>query len=239
MNFGANLTAENQAKIDKAWAEKKRDERLGKTDAPKKDEKKEPPPFKFDRVDAEALKNAKAPSQKDKDNDMKKKTRLIRIYNNYYAHDETAQYLPKPVQLTFAMPVEQIQGHLDGVRACLNSANSAATITKMYPTLVELLIKLLDTSGLLETVGLPGAQGAGLALTAAMNQPMMQTELTEMQIELEDWFSASWHMRLAVKTYMFVKAFSDMQAARNIKATNLSANAAKAMGLGSESKEDE
>ena len=78
-------------------------------------------------------------------------------------------------------------------------------------------------------MGLEGAEGAGSALKMAMNTPMMQTELTEMEIELEDWFSASWYTRLGVKTYMFVKAYSEENKNRSKPPPNLSPAAAAAM----------
>lgn len=230
--FGLSLTADKQAAIDAAWAKGKRDQRLGVDPTAKGKEKADaPPPFKVDKVVKEGLLKPRPPTEKELEAEVKKKAGLIRIYNAYYQREETRPYLPKQVQLTPSMPLSAIQGALYGVRQAMNSANSAETIRRMYPTLVELIITALKAAGLLEQMGLEGAEGAGNALKLAMNTPMMQTELTEMEIELEDLFSASWYTRILVKTWLFVKAYAEENKNRTRAAPPLSPAAAAAMGV--------
>lgn len=244
IDFGAGLTREQQGAIDKQYTEKRRNERLGTTEKGKEkdtiDVAKLPggktqgqQPFVPGKHTEQFLKNAPPPppKQADVEKELKEKARLLRIYAAYYESDETCPYLPKRMELSVRNSLAEIKVTLDNVRAALNGANADGTIRKMYPTLVELIVKALEHLGLLETLGLTGAQGVGNALQQAMDTPMLQTEMTEMSIELQDWFSASWQTRIMIKTYIFTKAYASAQTARMRPAPSMSAAAAADLGV--------
>lgn len=242
LDFGISLTRDQQAAIDKDYANAKRNERLG-NDGKEKESinvKKLPgaksaaaPPTPGFTPGPATQKFLAAPIQKqaDVEKELKEKARLLRIYAAYYESDETCPYLPKRVELSVRNSLAEIKVTLDNVRAALNGANADSTIRKMYPTLVELIVKALEHLGLLETLGLTGAQGVGNALQQAMDTPMLQTEMTEMSIELQDWFSASWQTRIMIKTYIFTKAYASAQTARMRPAPSMSAAAAADLGV--------
>lgn len=230
IDFGAGLTRDQQAAIDKQYAEKRRNERLGNTGDKGKekddtiDVSKLPggktqgqKPFMPGKAAQDFLKNAPPPppKQADIEKELKEKARLLRIYVAYYESDETAPYLPKRLDLSVRNSLPEIKIALDNVRSALNGANSDSTIRKLYPSLVELITAALTELGILATIGIEGnTKGVGAALTQAMDSPMLQTEMAEMSIELQDWFSASWYTRLFIKTFLFTKAYAAANAAR-------------------------
>lgn len=240
MDFGAGLTRDQQGAIDKQYAEKRRNERLGATEKGKE---------KADTIDVTKLPGGKTQGQKpfvpgkaaeflppptkqaDVEKELKEKAKLLRIYAAYYESDETAPYLPKRLDLSVRNSLPEIKIALDNVRAALNGANSDSTIRKLYPTLVDLIVTALAQFGLLESVGLQGAVGVGDALRQAMDTPGFQTELTEMSIELQDWFSASWQTRIFIKTYLFAKAYAAANVARTKPAPAMTPAAAAALDV--------
>ena len=245
MDFGAGLTRDQQGAIDKQYAEKRRNERLGATEKGKEkadtiDVTKLPggktqgqTPFMPGKQTQEFLKNAPPPPQKQADieKELKEKAKLLRIYAAYYESDETAPYLPKRLDLSVRNSLPEIKIALDNVRAALNGANSDSTIRKLYPTLVELIVTALAQFGLLESVGLQGAVGVGDALRQAIDTPGFQPELTEMAIELQDWRSASWQTRIFIKTYLFAKAYAAANVARTKPAPAMTPAAAAALDV--------
>lgn len=250
LNYGTDITRDKQAEIDKHYAETRRTERLTAAGIDPKGKGKA-----ASNIDTTKLPGAKAqaqakevfvppnkeaaawlkdptpppPSKAQQEAELKQKMGLIRIYNEYYAREATAVHLPPPLKLSLQSSLTEIQAALYQVRQSLNSANSDAAILKMYPTAVDLLIKLLVQFDLLETLGLEGVEGCGQALEVYMGSPAMQTEITEMQIELQGWFSASWHSRLALKTFMFMKAFAAAKKAATRPAPPMSAATAAAL----------
>lgn len=233
LDFGiGDITADKQTSIDRAYREKTRHQRLG-TEAPKPtapgtraSAPKTTP--KLTKTDVKAM-TAQA-AAKEHQAQGARKASLLRIYENYYARPEFKNLLPRKAVLTPEHSLKQIEEHLSNVRHALNAKNAGVTIRKLYPSLVELIIKLLGHAGALEAVGLEGAQGAGEALAPMMESPMMQTEVAEMEIELQDWFASGWQMRIAVKTYMFMRAYAQANNVRN-KTTELSAAAAAALNI--------
>lgn len=245
--YGTDLTRDKQAEIDKQYAEARRNERLGASGAdPKgkgkanvdltkvpgaKAQKEAAEVFVLPKPAQEFLKNPQPPpaSKAQQEAEQKQKMGLLRIYNEYYAREATAAHLPPFIKFTLQNSLADIQAGLYGVRQSLNSANSDAAILKMYPSAVDLIIKLLSHFDLLETMGLEGVEGCGDALSIYMGTPAMQTEVTEMQIELQGWFSASWQMRLLLKTFVFMKAFAKAKHAATRPAPPMSAATAAAL----------
>jgi hypothetical protein len=243
LGFGTGINADDQAKIDAKWLADKKGK--GKAAAPPPDPNAPidmskipgarfaaaPPAPKTLKLDADTRKKlAAAKPEAAADKEAKRKASLLRIHENYYHRKETAPYLPKKVALSMSSSVQQISDALAAVRCSLNAANAADNIRRTFPTIVAILIKALQAAGALEMLQLTNLEPSDAkALGMAMQQQAMQTEATEMEIELEDWFASSWHIRLAVKTYMFLQALSVSKGARGKPAGAFSPASASAL----------
>jgi hypothetical protein len=143
---------------------------------------------------------------------LARKAALLRIYTAYHSRELFKDLIPPKMKITLNNSEAEIQTALDGVRHSLNAAGAGATIRKIYPSLVVAIIQALAKAGLLEQVGLAGTEHCGPDLERMLNSPVMGTEVAEMEIELESWFSSAWYVRLTVKTYMLLKAYGDSRA---------------------------
>lgn len=251
LDFGADIDSSRQTEVDRKYAEEKRLHRLGK-----EKEKAIPDPHKqvdftglptyvpppkpaakvtLDKQTREMLKTGppQAKAQKEIDAAAKAKVTAVRIYNNYYQREETRPLLPPRVNISVTSSDEAIATALASVRGALNAAKACETIRGGFPTAVMLLVRLLDYLGLLETLQIPNAAAAGPGLAAALRSPMMQTELTELEIELEPYFTTGLSMRLLIKVYMAIKVASEGAVARQttVPAASMSAATLAALGL--------
>lgn len=164
-----------------------------------------PKTLKLDKASREAFMNKPVDPKKE----GAQKARLLSIYEGYYKRDELKKYLPKKLNITLATSVADMQAALAQVRQTMNALNAGANMRKVIPNIVDLAIRLLAKFDMLEQVGLKNAQGVDKALARALDSPVMQTEMAEMEVEYGHWFTAGVEMRFLVKIWMFMKAYSD------------------------------
>lgn len=164
---------------------------------------------KLDKATREAFMQVRVDPKKE----GAQKARLLSIYEGYYKREELKKYLPKKLNITLASSVNDMQAALAQVRQTMNALNAGANMRKVVPNIVDLLIRLLDKFDLLEQVGLKNAKGVDKALARALESPVMQTEMAEMEVEYGYLFTAGVEMRFMIKVWMFMKAYSDAKEA--------------------------
>lgn len=221
LNFAiAEITADKQKQLDDAYRAHKKSansaaalntdphDPVGNSRMLKAAMKAAPPSpktLKLDKTSREAFMNKPVDPKKE----GAQKARLLSIYEGYYKREELKKYLPKKLNITLATSVADMQAALAQVRQTMNALNAGANMRKVIPNIVDLAIRLLAKFDMLEQVGLKNAQGVDKALARALDSPVMQTEMAEMEVEYGHWFTAGVEMRFLVKIWMFMKAYSD------------------------------
>jgi hypothetical protein len=228
LSFATDLDAGKQDELDRKFYEQKKQKASAKSAADPKNVYAEAspalrravgPPPKLDKKESELLVRGRVNVEAE----AKVKVQLLHTYEAYYSKEELKGMLPKKLALTVHHKSEDILAALNAVRMSLNTHGSVEHIRSIYPKLVEMVIKLLAVTGMLEQMGLEHAAGAGEALGRTLRDPVasqcMQTELAEMEVELRMWFAQPWYSRMVMKTYLFVKAYSDGEAMKHKRAS--------------------
>ncbi len=222
LNFGTGLDAGKQDEMDRQYREAQKSSKATKSQddpnnvfanasAPLKRavgvaaHPKQGPPPKLDKAQSELL----VKGRRTVEEEAKAKVALLHTYEAYHRKEVLKPYLPRKLPLTAQSSEVDIRAALDGCRQALNTGAAAEHIRDMYPKLVDLFILGLAYAGLLESLQIPHAKGAGEALKSKTNQELMEQEMAEMEVELENWFAQAWYTRLIYKTYVAVKAHSD------------------------------
>lgn len=169
------------------------------------------PAPKLDKKESELL----VKGRRTVEDEVKTKVALLHTYEAYHRKEALKPYLPRKLPLTAQSSEVDIRSALDSCRQSLNTGAAAEHIRDMYPQLVDLVIQVLAYAGLLEHLQIPHAHGAGEAIKDAMNSSLLDTEIAEMEVELENWFAQPWYTRLLYKTYVQVKAHSDGKVSKN------------------------
>lgn len=220
LNFGiADITAAKQKDLDNAYKAQKKASaaQVAGTDpfdpignsrvvkAQMKPPAALPKSLKLDKASREAFMN----KPKDAKAEGAQKARLLAIHEGYYKRAELKNFLPKKVNLTLSSSVTDMQAALAQVRQTMNAMNAGENMRKVVPKIVDLAISLLEKFNMLEQVGLKNAKGVDRALARALDSPVMQTEMSEMEVEYGHYFSAGVEVRFAIKIWLFIKAYSD------------------------------
>lgn len=248
--LGLNITAETAGERDAAYRVKTREARL----PPRKDKEKksvslpdEPfaethpsfHPGTFLRTVEGSAPASSAPlkkqlSEKEKaaqQAEISELVRLQRIYLNYTSHPKLAPLLgkkpPKPKQET----VLEYRCALGHIRSTLNAQGTQGVIRTIYPQMVGFAITMFKYTGLEQTLGLnlPAPDRVVAALTQAIAEGELDTEILEAECELQDLFASPWYARGLWKTVFIIQCMSEMQNARERVATDAMRRRAEAM----------
>lgn len=170
------------------------------------------PPPKLDKAQSELL----VKGRQSVEETVKIRVALLHTYEAYHRKESLKPYLPRKLPLTAQSSEVDIRAALDGCRQALNTGAAAENIRAMYPKLVDIIIEVLAYAGMLDHFQIPNARGAGDAIKGAMDSSLLDTEMAEMEVELENWFAQPWYTRLVYKTYVQIKAYSDGKNAERV-----------------------
>lgn len=222
INFGTGLDSSKQDEMDRQYRESQKAAKSTKSaddpnnvfanaSAPLKravggsaTPKQQPPP-KLTKEESTMLVKGRVSVE----DAAKTKVALLHTYEAYHRKEALKPYLPRKLALTAQSSEIDIRTALDSCRQALNTGAAAENVRKLYPQMVDMIIEVLAYAGVLEHLQIPNARGAGEAIKDAMDSSLMDTEMAEMEVELENWFAQPWYTRLLYKTYVFVKAHSD------------------------------
>lgn len=173
------------------------------------------------------LTQEKEKAAREAEKQQKKKNALILKYQRYYSNKVLSPLLVgcPHRKLSPDHSLAQIEYALAEVANAIAVHRSGDFVATSIVAGGEKLEKIAVSTGIADAIGLPYIEGFMKSTWAeALAEPgLMDIEREEMIIELQDWFTAPWHMRMLAITWRLAKAYNDGRAAQaKLESTKIS-----------------
>lgn len=147
---------------------------------------------------------------------LKRRTVLAAKINDYYREfpytRPGGEAQKKPPSWSAADKEEKLKAEHDRIRFQMDSVTAKQTVRRIF----------VQAMSMAETVTMDADNGGwginpleldleGLGTATQANLPQFEPELTEAAIEMREWLSTSWHVRLAFKAVAFTQAYSALK----------------------------